>query len=237
MFRKVLMALAFAWVVLVSPARAEWVQFEKTLAGKAVTVSYNGATLTVFAGQYQAHLYHDPALTNSIAGFYSFCVDFDHSMTVGQVFQVNVVSTDTLSHGAEVAYLYQKYGMGLITGNNKAAALQLAIWDLIIDGGDGFGVGNFRYGTLGTALTLANQFLDEARGQAGHTFWLDASPSGTARNRGQSTLYPHSAPEPSSACLFALGGLGFWLRRRRANRPLLTSPRMSGAVASSTTRK
>jgi hypothetical protein len=165
----------------------------------------------VFAGQYHVSI-------NNGTPFNSFCVDLDHTVQVGQTFMANVMPTSGLMGGGQVAYLYDKYGMTTMGDPTKAAALQLAFWDLTTDGGDGLSHGRFQF--LGSSAIAAqvDAYLTEAKNQSHNGRWLDASASGSGQNRGQSVLSP--TPEPATVALLGAGlmslGGGWWLRRRRA---------------------
>jgi hypothetical protein len=166
--------------------------------------------LLVFAGQYQMHLAGGPS-------FNSFCVDLAHDVSVGQTYLATVrPTTADLTAGGGIAYLYEHYGTSTLSSDVTAAALQLALWKLSIDGGGPLTSGHFQYLGGGEVARQATQFLAEAASHTAVGSWLDASASGGASNRGQSVLAP--GPEPATAVLLGLGlaGLaGSRLRRRR----------------------
>ena len=88
------------------------------------------------------HVNYGPGFGLHGSEFNSFCVDLDHMVSVGQVYQVTPRSTsDGLPSGGMIAFLYNKYGVNTLMDNAKAAALQLAFWDLVVDGGDGLEAG------------------------------------------------------------------------------------------------
>jgi len=195
-------------------------------AGSNLSISYQpiGSSThqnwSVFAGQYHMHLHGGPGYSGPVGSFNSFCVDLDHAVTVGQSYQANIRSTtDGLASGGQVAYLYKKYGEATILDNAKAAGLQLAMWDLVTDGGDGLGAGRFQFLGGGAIASWALAYLDEAKGKSELGMWLDASASGDGSGRGQSVMLPcHLNPEPTSAVLLGMGLLGmagYRFRRRK----------------------
>jgi hypothetical protein len=166
--------------------------------------------------------------------FTTFCIDTSHEVTVGQTYSVQQTPVETgLTYGAQMEYLYTKYIGTAVNNNNEAAALQIALWDLV-DGGQSLLTGSqFRYtDTSSPIYTMANNFITEAKafvpsGPGSVGFWQDASPSGTALGRGQSLIGPPAsgfnpnvlnAPAPSGAILamsaVATLGVGGLLRRR-----------------------
>jgi PEP-CTERM motif len=206
-------ALACACVALLVSAGAARggplkVELDSQGAGENVTIRFLGHDETVFAGQLRVHLESGP---HNSAQFNSFSVDLDRHLNVGQDYDVARRSTGHgLNHGPQIAWLYNTYGLSTLTDGTRAAALQLAIWDLVEDGGDGLTKGDFKYLANDPVAALASQFISEAKHHRGRANWLDA-PGGQLNSdnvHGQSLLAPQLAPEPTALLLFGMGAVG-----------------------------
>ncbi len=101
------------------------------------------------------------------SGFYdSLCVDLFHNISVYSTYQVTPQSLDTINNGGRVAWLYSNWvGLGAtrnlasslgISGNEAGMGLQLAVWDIVHDGGDGLLQGLIRSTAAGNGLTGTN---------------------------------------------------------------------------------
>jgi hypothetical protein len=179
----------------------------------AVTVNYNdGAgdqgTLKTVAAQF------DMTYTGSSGTpvtFDTFCIDLFHRVHVGQTYAVHLRNdlSSAFANGSRMAYIYDNYGMSDLSSDpDQAAAVQLALWDLSLNNHDptSFGLdadGTYSSGdesVFSVALRknpdaasiagLVDQYLKASIGATIQGNWLDASPPGTALNRGQSVLGP-----------------------------------------------
>ncbi len=190
--------------------------------GRTVGIQYTGTHPyhgNVFAGQINI------ALTGALpvgmaAAFAAYCVDLDHTLQNTQM--VDILSTNLLTHGKRIAWLYNQIGPTVDLGGtdtirkDRGAALQLAIWDVWADNGDGFTTGNFRTSASLSLRNLAQSYLDASLGMKDEATWLRniAHPS----NRNQNLIGPAAVPEPGAlAMLVGAGVTGclFVLRRRR----------------------
>jgi len=197
-------------------------------AYEVVTIDNNGTYETVVAGQFQMHYVTGPTAG---AVFNSFCVDLNHYVSIGQTYLVTPQSTSAgLNQGAAIAYLYDTYGITSINNAQESAALQIAIWDEVQDGGAGLNTGSFRYVNGDPTITSeANSFINAANANAGSATWLNASASGDGLYRGQSVLAPEDnlrdtpsiggVPEPSTFMLLGLAILSIAACLRFAVRP------------------
>jgi hypothetical protein len=224
--------LAAALLTLAGAGRASadlmQVSYESRGAGIISTIQYNHQNVDAFIGQFNMKVVGGQA-------FESFCVDPTHDMHPGATITVQPRSTDDgLHEGPQIAYLYNTYGQSVLSDNHAAAGLQIAIWELLVDGlGDGLSSGNIQYNSSlpnfdPTAYNDALFYLGQAASHTSAGTWLDATPSDLLGNPGQSVLFPSApplvpqtdpvrAPEPTSALLVGLGltGLAVWRRRKR----------------------
>lgn len=97
------------------------------------------------------------------SGFYdTLCVDLFHNISVNTTYQVTAQGLTTIANGGRVAWLYSNWiSLGSMQGlanslgissNEAGMGLQLAVWDIIHDGGDGLSNGLIR------ATTASNGF-------------------------------------------------------------------------------
>jgi hypothetical protein len=181
----------------VNAGPVESVKLDSLGAGEAVTiqivpVGQSGLqSVYAFAGVFN--------MTLNGKSFTSFCIDTAHDVSVGQTYSVQQAPVESgLTNGARLEYLYAKYVGAAVNNNVDAAALQIALWDLV-DGGQSLLTGSlFRYtDTSSPIYSLANSYINEAlaytppaSGSVGA--WQDASPSGNALGRGQSLIGPQA---------------------------------------------
>jgi hypothetical protein len=190
--------------------------------GRTVGIQYTGANPfsgNIFAGELNTALI-GALPVGMAASFAAYCVDLDHTLQNSQT--VELLSTNLLTRGKRIAWLYNQIGPTVELGATEAvrkdrgAALQLAIWDVWADDGDGFTTGKFRTSASLSLRNLAQSYLNASLGMKDEATWLRniAHPS----NRNQNLIGPAAVPEPGAlAMLVGAGVTGclFVLRRRR----------------------
>jgi hypothetical protein len=143
----------------------------------------------------------------------AYCVDLFTSIGFG-TYNTTMGSPGGYPNGLRAAWIYENYAH-LVTTNQQAAALQVALWDVVHDGGDGLSVGNIRLSASESALLASANAIVAA--SAGKTSWnatilynqviSTGAPAQTLITSGQM-----STPEPTTlgmtgAALLALGML------------------------------
>ena len=190
------------------------------LYGGNATISLNEGLnwKNVNAGQFKA-VFNGPVYDSYPNSWITYCTDVDLTLKGGffePVLWENIANVSWAESDTQlVSSLYLTF-KNTITSNQEAVALQLAIWDAIYDGGDGFSTGKFQStSATGDALTLATQYLNSSlvEPQEG-TWWKPVTSSGEyRRNQG---LIGNAVPEPGSTLVASLIGLvGLGLLRKR----------------------
>ncbi len=174
-----------------------------------VHIKYNSNAKHVYAGTMSGSL-------DGGAAFDMYCVDLDHVVSTGNSFEVDVLDESYLSNGTLAGRLFNMFNSG-VDSSIKGAALQLSIWDAVVDGGDGFASGNLQEDGVGASiLAMANGYLTSALSSAssGAATYLRAQSHPDDRNQNMITGEP--VPEPASMVAMILGAAGVLKRRRKA---------------------
>ncbi|HVT14174.1 MAG TPA: PEP-CTERM sorting domain-containing protein [Fimbriimonadaceae bacterium] len=153
------------------------------------------------------------AMLDGTFGFDAYCVDSGHSPLFGSAYNVNMVTLPDagLPNSGRIAYMYQTFAP-TVTNQDQGAGLQLAIWDVLVDGGDGLTNGNFKASSVTTTMTAAANYLSQSVGHTGTATWYQGLP----RGNGQPQDLIGGTPVPEPASLLVLGGAAaFFLRKRK----------------------
>lgn len=208
-------AVALATAVLAGGASAAtFLKIEGLGFGDNVTFDYNSASTSFWSGEQlvkvdQGAGYIDPA-------FIAYCIDLEHVNAVNNIYTVVPKATGLHANGGKIAWLYNTY-VSSVTSNTLGAALQLAIWDAVYDGGDGLAAGNVQSnGSTNAAVgSQATTWLTALGSNTDSAIWFDAVHD---NNKYQNLIGPDGSatpvPEPFTL-LLAAAGLGVAAKRRR----------------------
>ncbi len=178
----------------------------------------------------------DVNLTAGVAGLVvdgfgvdALCADFFTVISNGD-YNVNLLGPNSISNGGRVAWMLRNILPSInsqangLTKQQQGAGLQLAAWDILHDGGDGFALGRIRQAagvnpTDAMVLIWANAYLGGSAGQnlsdAFTVLYRDVNGP-----RASQQLLSSQTPEPSTYAMMLTGvallSLGAF-RRHRAN--------------------
>jgi hypothetical protein len=203
--------------ILAAPASAVVLGLDWGTGRSPVTFNYFGANRTVYAGSLKGYL--GGQLGNPLPpqdGTYFgdlFCIDLAHSITIPTEYEVESLTTASLANGGRLAWLYENNVSNAKNDIDIAAALQLALWDVVTDDGDGLDVGNFQYvsGLNFKSNSSSSSMIAQSAGKVGLATYLRAiGPYGQS-------MITRPVPEPGTFGLLGLGIslLGFGLFRKR----------------------
>ena len=155
----------------------------------------------------------------------SLCANLFEGLSFYETYAANSVTALSYDeHGGAAGWLLQAYLPTIQTGV-EGAALQLAVWDVIHDGGDGFDAGRIQSNsyTDPDVLDLSRQWAESARGQSSTAAYVFTPPPGCTAFQQQIYLAADAGdggptgdvPEPGSLALVVAGGLAIAIGAKR----------------------
>jgi PEP-CTERM motif len=212
--KRISLFAGLALMAIGTQANASLLTVESLAPGKygTVNISFNNQNLYVYAGALQTKL-------DGGAAFDAYCVDLTHFDYLPANYEVSIGTTQSLTNGDRIGKIYNTYAP-LVNSGDAGEALQLAIWDVLVDGGDGLDNGNFKAsGYSNDALSQFNTILSNPLSGANPTAsYYEAANHDGGLNQNLIGPYQGAAPvpEPASMAVLGLGALG--ALRRRKNR-------------------
>ena len=183
--------------------------------GQMVDLSANGQSKVTFAGIIFAEYENSPVSV--------FCVDLFTNIGI-ETFSVDAESVDLVMNGRRASWLLQTY-LPQIANADQAAAVQVAIWDVVHNGGDGLTNGTLRGGaTSAQVIQLAEQYITASGGQentAGSVFTHVDGPKAKqqlmAPGNFTAAAFGFVVPEPATYLAMGSGLLILGMVRRKRN--------------------
>jgi hypothetical protein len=181
------------------------------------------ASATMLEVEYTGHSLHDIVKVNYLgkemnlltgindllvgqAPFESFCVDLAHPVSKSP-WMATVEPVSILNGGGQAAWLWKTYAPGL-DSEDAAAALQLALWEVVSDWGDGLDLGDGGFRVLGSrgVVSEADVYLNSIPDVIGHVPGVSVLHSEDSQD--------FLVPEPAARLMLLLTAGVLGLRRR-----------------------
>lgn len=205
-------------LVATLPAFSHTLTFDRALPRlyQATTVTVDGNSRTVNAGQIGIWI-------DTVYDIMAYCAAPGVTLLTGPT-DVTPVPAALFAEGQRLAWIYNFYNPA-VTQGWEAAAVQVAIWEVILDSNDDLTDGRFRYSDDAQIQSRAMAILAASANQSanGVVFWVpDNGPSYS-----QTLLSADPTPEPPA---FFLGAAALLLLLRKFPNPKRVLPENQPAI-------
>ena len=206
-------------ILLTAPSQAGVFTLTGVDGGKGANIQYyhNGTTASGFAGVILGTY-------NGVSVSPLFCVDLFTDINYGN-YDSNPLTPNLVRHEDRAAWLYINR-LSTVVSADTGLALQVAIWDIVHDGGDGLAAGAGLVNSSATSLigltqvqiNLATAYILESQGHSVMTGvsiyqnFVQGTQTGVQNLIGVQA----AVPEPSTLLMAAAGVAGIGFARLRA---------------------
>ena len=183
------------------PAFSHTLTFDRSLPRlyQVTTVNVDGADRTLNVGQLGIWI-------DTVYDIMAYCAAPGITLLTGPT-DVNAVPETLFNEGQRLAWIYNFYNPS-VTQGWEAAAVQVAIWEIILDSTDDLSAGRFRYSADAQIRSRAIAILAASANQSGDgvVFWVPTN--GPSFSQTLLSADPTPTPEPPA---FILGAAGLLL--------------------------
>jgi len=214
--KSLLLKLSCCTVLLLSTSQAAQITLTGLGLGRTdLAMEVNGSAGTHYAIQ----IY----LSKNSVNFTAYCVDLFTGISFNTYNTVTGLPASLIPNGQRAAWVFDTY-RNTVDTNDKAAALQTALWDIVHDGGDGLSAGIIRLAVSeGAVQALADAMVVASLGKSSNNATILYNTVIANGQKAQTLITTADAytpnPEPETMAMMALGAALMWLgsRRRRGH--------------------
>ena len=156
---------------------------------------------------------------NNAINYTAYCVDLFTSIGFSTYNTTTGLPSTLTPNGQRAAWVFDTYRSTVDT-NQEGAAMQVALWDIIHDGGDGLSAGAIRLAPSESALQLiAGAMITASLGHTSNNATILYNFSMGDGSKAQTLITTADAltpnPEPQTMAMMALGAALVWVGRRK----------------------
>ncbi|MBL8067055.1 MAG: PEP-CTERM sorting domain-containing protein [Armatimonadetes bacterium] len=176
---------------------------------QTVTINHGSGNVNVYSGAQSVSIDGAPDVP-------LYCVDLDHNNQNGFSYGATVNPVGVLANAAQIANLFSN-SYADVTDADTAAAFQLVLWDVVVDGGDGMAAGTFTAsglsGGVASKVSLYAATLNTGGPDSYNLTVYVPTSHGANGNNYQALIGAEGVPEP--ATFLVLGAAAILARKRK----------------------